>query len=54
MRRIVRQCRWPIGIVLGYDQVKRWESDPEVLRLAMQMADADTSPGEAFRLGGRA
>ena len=38
--------------MLGYDQVKRWESHPEALRLAMQMAD--TSPDETFHLGGQA
>lgn len=34
-RFFVKEHKWPIGIVLGYHQVKRWKPDPEALILAM-------------------
>ena len=35
-RHFVKRYRWPIGLVLGYHQVKRRKPDPEALMLAMR------------------
>ena len=48
-RFFVKQHKWPIGIVLGYHQVKRRKPDPEALLLAMRKANAD--PGDTFHVG---
>ena len=50
-RHFVEQYRWPIGIVLGYHQVRRRKPDPEALLLAMQKAGA--GPDGTFHVGDR-
>lgn len=48
-RFFVKQYKWPIGIVLGYHQVKRHKPDPEGLVLAMQ--NAGVQPNSTFHVG---
>ena len=48
-RHFVERYRWPIGIVLGYHQVRRRKPDPEALLLAMRKVGAE--PGETFHVG---
>ena len=48
-RHFVERYRWPIGIVLGYHQVRRRKPDPEALLLAMRKAGAD--PDETLHIG---
>ena len=50
-RHFVERYRWPIGIVLGYHQVKRRKPDPEALLLAMRKASA--GPDGTFHVGDR-
>ena len=51
-RYFVKRYQWPIGIVLGYHQVKRRKPDPEALLLAMRKAEAN--PEETFHVGDQA
>lgn len=48
-RFFVKQHKWPIGIVVGYHQVKRQKPDPEALILAMRQAGVE--PQDTFHVG---
>ena len=48
-RHFVERYRWPIGIVLGYHQVRRRKPDPEALLLAMRKAGAE--PNGTYHVG---
>ena len=48
-RHFVERYRWPIGIVLGYHQVRRRKPDPEALHLAMRKGGAN--PDRTFHVG---
>jgi HAD superfamily hydrolase (TIGR01549 family) len=51
-KAIVKKCKWPIQIIIGYHQVKARKPAPDGLLLAMQKSAA--KPHDTFHIGDQA